>query len=176
MEKINSFLCMPHLFYDIKCLNKKKLHMHHEMLMEWLFLFCMWGLPIIVLGFCAEWSVLVPGHLSGWCKSPLPPPTPRHPNLAALSVSRWFWEKRRKVGVGAEGELSAPKGWEMGNYLLYAHFHSANQSSRSCALQFRGPSGSAESLAMASDWVEESVFKPLPAAFCSLTWSSMEIP
>ena len=55
------------------------------------------------------------------------------------------------MGVGAEGELSAPKGWEMGNYLLYAHFHSANQPSRSCALQFRGPSGSAESLAMASD-------------------------
>ena len=63
MEEINSFLCMPGLFYGIKCLNKK-LHMYHEMVMEWLFLFCMWGLPIVVLGFCAEWSVLVPGHLS----------------------------------------------------------------------------------------------------------------
>lgn len=58
------------------------------------------------------------------------------------------------MGVGAEGELSALKGWEAGNYLLYAHFHSANLPSRivrSYALHFRGPSGSAESLATASD-------------------------
>ena len=78
--------------------------MHHEMLMEWLFLFCMWGLPIIVLGFCAEWSVLVPGHLSGWCKSP-PPPQPGSSVCVTMVLG-----KEKKDGGGGGGRTKCPQG------------------------------------------------------------------
>ena len=107
MEEINSFLCMPGLFYGIKCLNKK-LHMYHEMLMEWLFLFCMWGLPIVVLGFCAEWSVLVPGHLSGWYKAPPPPGS----SVCVMMVPG----KEKKDGGWGGGRTKCPQGVGSGEF------------------------------------------------------------